>query len=40
MNKKIETLIEGEQWEQAWDAITDYETVQPEIVASRGTKGE
>ncbi len=32
MNKKIETLIEREQWEQAWNAITDYEAVQPEDV--------
>ena len=30
MNKKIETLIEKEQWEQAWDAIAAYEAAQPE----------
>lgn len=30
MNRKIETLIEKEQWEQAWDAITDYEAAHPE----------
>lgn len=29
MNKKIETLIEKEQWEQAWTAITAYEALQP-----------
>ncbi len=29
MNRKIETLIEEGQWEQAWDAVADYEAVQP-----------
>lgn len=32
MNRKIENLIEKEQWEEAWEAINDYEAVCPEDV--------